>query len=45
VQTFLKDKPMIFPTPKTQQVFHAKSVFEEHELVMKITTSTKTQQR
>ena len=28
---------------KTQQVFHKKSVFEELGLVMKITTSTKTQ--
>ena len=29
---------------KTQQVFNKKSVFEELGLVMKITTSTKTQQ-
>ena len=29
---------------KTQQVFHTKSVFGELGLVMKITTSTKTQQ-
>ena len=32
------------PKPKTQQVFHMKFVFGELGLVVKITTSTKTQQ-
>ena len=32
------------PKPKTQQVFHTKFVFGELGLVVKITTSTKTQQ-
>ena len=32
------------PKPKTQQVFHTKFVFDELGLVVKITTSTKSQQ-
>ena len=31
------------PISKTQQVFHVESVFDELELVMRISTSSKTQ--
>jgi hypothetical protein len=41
----IKEQPVKPPKPKTQQVFHTKSVFGELGLVMKITTSTKTPYR
>ena len=37
----IEDEPGETPKPKTQQVFHTKSVFGELELVMKVTTSSK----
>src|SRR5664279_4334367 len=38
--TFLKDEPVIFSLPKTQQGFHMKSVFDELELGMEMNTSS-----
>jgi hypothetical protein len=37
-----KDEPIKPPTPKTQYDIHEKSVFDELELVMEITTSSRT---
>ena len=34
--TFLTVEPAIFPTPKTQQVFQSKTVFDEQELDMEM---------
>ena len=44
-KTFLKGRTGKPPISKTQQVFHTKTVFDELEFVMKITTSSKTPQR
>ena len=44
-KTFLKRRTGKPPISKTQQVFHTKTVFDELELAMKITTSSKTPHR
>ncbi len=36
------EKPRKSPISKTKQVFHVESVFDELELVMRISTSSKT---
>ena len=42
VRTLSQIRPVKTPTPKTQKRMHRKSVFDELELVTKITTSSKT---
>ncbi len=37
----IKDKPVKPPTSKTQKDIHSKSVFDDLELVMEISTSSK----
>jgi hypothetical protein len=41
----IKDKLLKPSTPKTQKVFHPKTVFDELGIVIKLTTSSKTSHR
>jgi hypothetical protein len=41
----IKDKPLKPSTPKTQKVFHPKTVFDELGIVVKITTRSKNSHR
>ena len=42
MRTLSQLRPVKTPTPKTQKKMHKKSVFEELELVIKMTISSKT---